>query len=217
MNEGGPVTGKTTVGRKRWIALIVGAVALVIVMLQGIRSSSQKAHVPLDEEMQHAAPRFALQNTQERPALAPAVAPGPKESNSLVAGKEGKNLLEKEVPRSYQGALRRQQLRRLEARWQGEREGRDWTHGVKRRFLDEFQKRDIPGKLEQLDCRQTLCKMQIAFDSPNHAAKINAIEHDADTGWYADFRIEGEQVMVTAYLGAPGVDLRTITDDPSPR
>jgi hypothetical protein len=60
--------------------------------------------------------------------------------------------------------------------------------------------------------------MQIAFDGPDDAAKINAIEHDADTDWYTDFQlIEGEHAIVTAYLGAPGVNLRDITDDPPAR
>jgi hypothetical protein len=209
MNER-PVTGKRGARRVLWIALIIVAVVLVMVILQGIRcSSSEKAEVASGNEVQPSAPRFELQNAPEKPTPAPVVPPQPK---------EGKSLGSKDAPRSYQEAVRRRQLRRLEERWQGEREGRDWTHRVEQRFLDEFQKREIPGKFKQLDCRQTLCRMQIAFDGQDDAAKINAIEHDADTDWYTDFQlIEGEHVIVTAYLGAPGVNLRDITDDPPAR
>ena len=202
------MTEKGRPRRKQWIALIIGAVVLMLVFLQGMRSSSsEKAEVVSGEESQAAPPRLALQNPAEKPAPTPTLPPLPKEVERLVSN---------DAPRSYQEAFRHRQLKRLDERWQGEGESGDWTSTVRQKFQGEFQRKEIPGELSQVSCRQTLCKLQIAFGGWDDAAKLQTL--DPDAAWYTDYQtVEGGQEVVTAYLAAPGVDLREITNGPFAR
>jgi hypothetical protein len=121
------------------------------------------------------------------------------------------------VATNYQEALRNRQLGRLEERWKGEEVAEGWTIETTRWLDDEFEKRGIPGRLEQPDCRKSLCKLRIVFDDPSDAGKIYAVNLDPRTNWYTDFRVVGGQMVVTAYLGAPGENLRQIINDPFAR
>ena len=123
-------------------------------------------------------------------------------------------LAERAVVTNYQEALRNRQLGRLDERWRGEAKGEEWTRETASWLDDEFKRREIPGRLEQPDCRQSLCKLRVVFDDPNAAGKIYAVQLNPRTNWYTDFRVEGERMVVTAYLGAPGNNLRGIINDP---
>ena len=119
--------------------------------------------------------------------------------------------------KNYQDALRRRQLGRLEERWRGEAEGEGWTRETMSWLEGELRRKEIPGKLEQPDCRQSLCRLRVFFDDPSEAGKIYAVQLDPRTNWYTDFRVEGGRMVVTAYLGAPGDNLRQIINDPFAR
>lgn len=116
--------------------------------------------------------------------------------------------------RSYQEALRNRQLGRLEERWRGEARGEDWTSETASWLDAEFKRMGIPGQLERPDCRQSLCRLRVVFDDPGDAGKIYAVQLNPRTNWYTDFRAEGGRMVVTAYLGVPGNNLRGIINDP---
>jgi hypothetical protein len=119
--------------------------------------------------------------------------------------------------KNYQDALRGRQLGRLEERWRGEAEGEGWTRETASWIEGELRRKEIPGRLERPDCRQSLCRLRVVFDDPGEAGKIYAVQLVPRTNWYTDFRVEGGQMVVTAYLGAPGDNLRQIINDPFAR
>jgi len=214
MSEGTARTGRRW-WREPWSVLIAGVLALVVI-LQRAGSSSEGVGAPSSvDEAQQPTPSLAFQpQSEKRPdefvsAEQPAVPPDPHRNGPVAL---------KDDPKSYEEAVRQRQLERLEARWRSELVDPAWTRRVEETFLAEFRNREIRGRLSELDCRQTLCRLHMAFDSPDDAAGVNGIEHDVDTGWYSDFRLlEGDRVMVTAYLGGRGVDLRDIIDESSLR
>ena len=150
-----------------------------------------------------------------------AVGSGAAGSGATGSGAAGSGVAERvdgvTVATNYQEALRNRQLGRLEERWKGEEVAEGWTIETSRWLDDEFERRGIPGRLEQPDCRKSLCKLRIVFDDPSDAGKIYAVNLDPRTNWYTDFRVVGGQMVVTAYLGAPGENLRQIINDPFAR
>lgn len=120
-------------------------------------------------------------------------------------------------PTSYQDAVRRRYVRRLEDRWREESGDSSWTKSLEAWLSDEFRKKGLVGTIDRVDCRKTLCKTNVHFESPNDAMSLYAIEVEAPNQWFSDFRQEGSRTRVTMFFGAPGVDLRSIGDDPQIR
>jgi hypothetical protein len=108
-------------------------------------------------------------------------------------------------------------VQRLDDHWRGESGDPSWTKQVESWLSEEFRRRNIPGTIDSVDCRKTLCKAGVQFESPNAAIAIYAIEMEPSNEWFSDLRQQGTSAEVTMFLGAPGVELRKIGDDPQIR
>jgi hypothetical protein len=205
-------------GWSRWkwrLALILGVVSLAFVILWGMGRLDRRPDDPAAVTKRRSAPPKApLLNHRgdEAPPALPQVA--------VAAGSDARDESRLDPvgePTSYQNAVRRRYVRRLEDRWRGESGDSSWTKKVEAWLSDEFRKRSLLGTIDRVDCRKTLCKTNVHFESPNDAMALYAIEVEPTNQWFSDFRQEGSRTEVTMFFGAPGVDLRSIGDDPQIR
>jgi hypothetical protein len=180
---------------RRWLAAwLVLSIILVLAGLWRMRGSSGE-DVAASSQDGYAPPRLVLTGEVARSV------PAARADGGTAA-------------RSYQEALRNRQLGRLEERWREEARREDWTRETASWIEAELKRMGIPGQPERPDCRQSLCRLRVVFDDPGDAGRIYAVQLNPRTNWYTDFRAEGGRMVVTAYLGAPGNNLRGIINDP---
>jgi len=200
---------------KWWLALIAGVVGLAFVILPGMVRLDQGPDDPATITKRRAVPPKAPMlncGEDEAPRALPQV------DVAAESDARDENLLDPVAePTSYQDAVRRRYVRRLEDRWRGESGDSSWTNKVEAWLSDEFRKRSLLGTIDRVDCRKTLCKTNVHFESPNDAMDLYSIEVEPPNQWFPDFRQEGSRTEVTMFFGAPGVDLRGIGDDPQIR
>jgi len=115
----------------------------------------------------------------------------------------------------YQSAAFVQKTQRLQNRWQSGDPDSSWTGQMATYVAAQLSQAGIQGRVTEVACRTTLCRITIEFDSIEKLADINRFQYpENNEGFHTTYVGEGQH-LGRLFVAPPGVSLSSIFANPS--